>query len=170
MESSTLISLSPLDSSEEEDICNICLSVVEDKFSTTCDHSFCRLCFKKWAKTQFDSILPVTCPTCRNGIGFGISIKECNNMNNIQEFNEESTFIDYIQQQVYLIWEIKKNKDLRSDWKRVALTYHVSYFKFDKNKVYFTNRLTSTNANNYKIYLQKNSHLEELLKHKACKE
>lgn len=42
--------------------CSICMNTLNDKYSTICNHDFCKSCISKWLKNNF------TCPYCRTYI------------------------------------------------------------------------------------------------------
>lgn len=49
---------------EEIDECPICFTTPSD-IITSCDHQFCRDCFKRYVETQDDSMEDISCPYCR---------------------------------------------------------------------------------------------------------
>ena len=63
--------------SEKENVCNICLEVVNHLGTLTkCKHMFCKSCLDQWKETQFQRIYKTTCPICCQSLLFNMTIIE----------------------------------------------------------------------------------------------
>lgn len=95
--------------------CSICLSIITDAFTLTCQHTFHKCCIDKWFQTSY------TCPLCRHVCNFELDnlkklIQEINDLSGFKIYTNETVVIPmcYYQKLILIKSELIKYKNYRS--------------------------------------------------------